>query len=620
VRTGLLSVADPVPASAAENLDELRKDLGPDIAERYASLLLGASLGPRFGSTHATGGDGAYNASAYGTATSSSPEAAKVAGYLKEKNISLVDFVARKKEILGELGLAENVGKKELGAFIDQVAYALGTYPPHEPLPVAVELRKVISRFETKLPVFADKGPEWPLFPLDQAPWPLLAPMRQTVSDRELDYLWDRFTGKTATGPKRMVTYSRYTFDYEKPEIRYKSSAWYPTALPRIIEDGGVCGRQSTLAQLTQVALGRPAVGMYQPGHRALLSYRFEAKTGHYVALREQSITTPDKSTLQWYLPSALGPRVREDGRVVGLEYHVALALAMNTGLERYTDSRIAFWLAQRATDRSDKEALLARAADLNPYDLDPWFALATLAGKDPDAVNRLVRRLDQLLLSPDVGLAEVKELAGDTDLSQHAAREQAPDLKKDSNLVAALVGDAILQEAYGAALVSGAERPAHRAGLRRILSERSAAGITPGPELEGLMLRFDMAVDGPATLERTVAQEVRDAAAADSGKKRQHKRDLAEVKAHVAAVLEALPQAQQRVTWLAPLCTGYPATERFQLAEGKAKPQLLYGYLYEELLKSLNATGAAGKAQSKRLGAELEAARAEFESKGGKS
>ncbi len=622
IRAGLLSSASPVPAAFAENLDDLRKELGPDLADRYASLLLGASLGERFGPTQAAGGDGAYNASAYTvTGAGASPEVAKVAAYLKEKQLTLVDFVGREQAILGELGLSGFEKKKENGNFLNEVAFATGTYPPHETLPVAAELRKTIAHYETKLPVFADKGPEWPLFPLDTAPWPLLAPMRQTISDREMDYLWDHFTGKSATGVKRFIGYSRYTFDYDKPEVRYKASDWYPSSIPRIIEDGGVCGRQSTLCQLSEVGLGRPAMGMYQPGHRALMSYRYDAKTGHYSAIREQSITTPDKSTTQWYLPLPLGPRAHgEDRPVVGMEYHVALALAMNVGLDRYTDSRIAFQLAQHlpAAERDQKRELLASAANLNPYDLDAWFALAGLAGHDTAAINQLVQRLDQLLLAPDAGLAEEKELSADTDLSQHAAHEQTPDLKRDSNLVADLVGDAILEEAYGAALADAASREANRAALRLAIERRSQLGIEPGGNVAGLLLRYNIAVDGPTRTEQLVATEIQDLTAAP--KARRHKQNADVVKEHVAAVLEALPQPAARVSWLYRLCTAYPAAQRFHLSEGKAQPEALYGYLYEEMLKSLKATGVSGRAESKRLATELESARANFESTAKKS
>ena len=617
IRAGLLSATDPVPPAFAENLDDLRKALGPEIADRYASLLLGASLGERLGERHATGGDGAYNATAFAAtgAPEADPRVTKVAAYLKEKKMPLADFVAQENTLFSELSLTP-LKPKERGAFLENLAFATGTYPPHRTLALADELKKVIAHYETKLPVFADKGPEWPLFPLDSAPWPLLAPMRQTVSDRELDYLWDHFTGKAATAGKRLITYSRYTFDYEKPEIRYKQSDWHPSSIPRIIEDGGVCGRQSTLAQLSQVALGRPAVGMYQPGHRALTSYRFDAKTGHYSAVREQSITTPEKSTCQWFLPAPLGPR-GGGGKAVGIEYHVALALAMDTGLERFTDSRIAFQLANRS-DGTQKQELLESAANLNPYNLDAWFALAKLAGSDTTAINHLLAHLDTLLSAPDSGLVEEKELAADTDLSQHAAKEQTADSHRDSNLVAALVGDAIAEEAYSAALADKASLAANRANLRAEMLRRENLKLPHGAKVEGLAYRYDIAIDGVAGVQRGVTAEIQQLTAV---KKNARKQQADDVKEHVGLVLQALPKPTERVTWLFTLCKTIPEPTRFQLGhDGKAAPEALYGYLYQELLKSLKATGKTGVAESKRLADELEAARASFESKSKKA
>jgi hypothetical protein len=610
IRAGLLSAEEPAPAEFAENLDGLRHALGTDTANRYANLLLGVSLGQKI----TGGGDGAYLATALSSSTEpeSDPRVKKVADYLKQKNLSVVDFIAKQDAIFSELGI-DSLKKKENNEFINHLALATGTFPPHQNLPLAEELKKVIAHYETKLPPFADKGPEWPLFPLDTAPWPLLAPMRQTISDRELDYLWNRFQGKMPeAGAKRLVTYSQYTWNYEKPEVRYKQSEWFPSAIPRIIEDGGVCGRQSTLAQLSQVGLGRPAVGMYQPGHRALLSYRFDGQSGNYSVVREQSITSPDKSTCQWYLPPAEGPRAKGN---VGVEYHVALALAMNNGLDRYTDSRIAFLLAQKKSG-DEQRALLESAVNLNPFNLDAWFALAKIAGNDTAAVNQLLERLDKLMAAPNSGLAEETELAADTDLSHHAA--PTADSRRDANLVATQVGDAIAEAAYAAVIADKNKLAQNRANLRAEMLRRANLKLPHGPAVQGLVYRYDIAAEGPVKTELAVAAEVKAFAEEKPGKRKQQ---ADAVRQHVGFVLAALPKATERVTWLNGLCAGFPAAARFQVGkEGKATPDALYGYLHEELLIALKATGAKGTAESKRLAAEFESTRASLETKAGKT
>jgi len=624
IRAGLLSAEDPLPPEFAENLDHLRQALGPVITERYANLLLGAAIGERPRRQQKGSGDGAYNATAFGSGAQAEVDArvAKVAEYMQQKKMSLVDFLPQQDAIISQLGLTP-LKKNEEGGFLNSLAHATHTFPPSEALPLADELRQTISHFETKLPPFTDKGPQWPLFPLDTAPWPLMAPMSQTISQREQDYLWDRFNGKLPdVAGKRLVTYSRYTFDYEKPEIHYKQSDWNPSSIPRIIEDGGVCGRQSTLAQLSQVGLGRPAVGMYQPGHRALLSYRFDAATGLYSADREQGITTPDKSTCQWYLPPPEGMRVREEGRVVGVEYHVALALAMNGGLDRYVDSRIAFLLAQRlpASEPLLRKDLLNSATDLNPYNLDAWYALAKLAGADTAAVNQLLARLDKLMASPDSGLGEEVELAADTDLSRHTTKAESTDLHREANLVASQVGDSIVEAAYGEAFTDKPALARNRANLLAELGRRVQLNLPHGAAAQGILFRYNITLDGPAKTEQAVAAEIRDFTSSNN-KPGKHKQQVGALQEQVGSLLEALPKAAERVTWLNGLCTSYPATARFQMGkEGKAVAEPLYGYLQEELIKSLKAVGPQGVVESKRLASEFEAARANFESKTGKT
>jgi hypothetical protein len=613
IRAGLLSAADPVPVEFAENLDSLRIALGADVADRYADLLLGASLGRCYSKS----GDGAYTATAVSSPSTAQadPRVKQTADYLKTRSLTLVDFLAREDAIFSELKLPP-VKKKERSAFLDQLAFVSGTYPTHQTLTLADELKKIIAHYETKLPPFADKGPQWPLFPLDTAPWPLLAPMRQTISDRELDYLWERFSGKVGVNDRRLVTYSKYTWDYEKPEVRYKKSEWYPTSIPRIIEDGGVCGRQSTLAQLSQVGLGRPAVGMYQPGHRALLSYRFDATDGHYSAFREQSITSPEKSTCQWYLPEPTG--LRANGNV-GVEYHFALALAMNAGLERYTDSRIAFLMARRlpAGELARRQALLDSAVNLNPYNLDAWYALAKIAGADTAAVNRLLARFDTLMASPDSGLAAEAELEADTDLNERISKPQPQNLRRDANLVASLVGDAIAEAAYLTALSDKKCLSINRANLSAEMIRRAQLNLPHGLALQGLVYRYDIAAEGPTKTELAVAAEIKKIAAEKPGKRKQQ---ADAVRMHAGYVLAALTKPADRVAWLSDLYRNYPEAAQFQIGKnGKAAAEPLYGYLHVELLAALKATGPHAADECRVLSAEFEATRSAFECKAGK-
>ncbi len=500
IRSGLLTSAVPVPAVYAENLDRLRIALGKANADRYAQLILGVSLTRQMEPATPRNADGSYIASAYGsTPPSTSPAVEMVADHLKKARMSLADFVPQMDKILNDLHIPAPA-KRDRSAFIDEVAYATNTYPPRTLLPLVDCLKNLIAHHETPLPVFKDKGPQWPLFPLDKAPWPLLAPLRQTLPKSELVFIWNRFNGKIAGATSRLATYGKYTFDYTKPSIQYKQSVWNPNALPRIIEDGGVCGRLSTLSQLSQVALGRPAVGMYQPGHRALLVYQHNDKTGHYKAVLEQGITSPFRSTNQWFLPPPNGMRVREKGTVVGVEYHVALTLAMNFDQTRYTNSRIAYFLALKPTaSRQGKIALLQSAVRLNPYNLEAWYALSDMNGADAAAANEVLARMDELMLSPNSGLARERAMQGDADWASLANHPLPKDLRGDANLVASVVGREIITSVYESALRDKRNAKANQANLKDEIARREKLHLLKSDDLAPLLKKYKDLVQSPS-------------------------------------------------------------------------------------------------------------------------
>ena len=200
-------------------------------------------------------------------------------------------------------------------------------------------------------------------------------------------------------------------------------SAWNPDALPRIVEDGGVCGRLSCLAQFSYASLGRPAMGMYQPGHRALVAYNFDPKVG-YTAERLQGITTAIKTTTGWFLPLPDGPRASNPKNArVGIEYQLGLALAMDAGVDKYVDTRIALLIARQISDgdHAVKLRLLQSAAKENPYNVEVWYALAKASGADTAGV---LSALDKLVGHRDAD-GNDPELAANMDLSKVKRKEK---------------------------------------------------------------------------------------------------------------------------------------------------------------------------------------------------
>lgn len=459
IRTGLLIAADRPVAEHARNLAALRALLGPARSDRYAHVLLAVSLRPTL----------SLSTDAPATKPPTDPAVEKLIAHLRATNTPLADVMCGAPQSLTELGITAPRGGFN-NAFWDQVAQQLKIYPPRKSQTVDQSLGLLIDRYETKLPAFKD-GPQWPHFPIDKTPWPLLAPLVQTLPRNESDWLWDHFTGKTPyPDGKRVRYYGRYSWDYELGQVKYKASAFHPNSIPRIAEDGGVCGRLSTFGQFTSLTLGRPAVGMYQPGHRAFLQYDFDARKNVWRTRQEQSITSADQSTASWFLPDPKGFRA---GRNPGIEWHYALTHSMNLGLEAYTDSRIS--LLQARAKGKDNFALLRQAIDRNPFNLEAWHDLAQTQRHQPAEILALCREVDQRMgVDQAPAAATQTTLATTTDFNTLKPQD-AGTLAKDALLVATLLNESMLRLAFEPLLKQPRERHAATQLLTTEVERRGA-------------------------------------------------------------------------------------------------------------------------------------------------
>jgi len=261
-------------------------------------------------------------------------------------------------------------------------------------------------------PAPAEAKQPWPIFPTAQAPWPLLTWFKAAVPERECEWIWERYWGRIPGQPAGIIGYGRYSWDYDRvPEVKYKASAWHPGSLPRIWEDGGVCGRLSTMADTFRRALGQPARGTGQPGHRAFVHYGRDPKSGRWTFGVGQSIAGLEVTTTGPDVP-ALPPFI--ENRAVNC---VALVQAMNLGLERFHRGRILGWFALGQTDAARREGYLRQALALNPYELGLWKALGDGVADGP-AAARLLAEMDQALLTPNAALEVAKRLSADTDFA----------------------------------------------------------------------------------------------------------------------------------------------------------------------------------------------------------
>jgi hypothetical protein len=590
VLSGLLTSSDPVPPHHVAQLDALRRALGPERSERYASLLLAASLGaPESAPTAPKPSDARVTA---------------VAAHLKTAGLSMLQAREMGEALFKEAKVTAPE-KREAAAFWEELAHASGTYPRRENMELVDSLKLLIERYETKLDSFSS-GPQWPLYLIDQAPWPLLAPLRQTLPRSEADYLWDHFRGETpyADG-SRWKTYARYSWDYDRvPAVRWKASPFHPNSIPRIAEDGGVCGRLSTLGQFSCTALGKPAVGMYQPGHRAMLSYNRDS-AGLWFAKLEQSITGPDRSTSQWLLPAPQGQRVSGNevsGVKVGVEWHVALNLAMNAGLGRWQDARIALFSARRLHGKDPATALrlVEEATALNPYLLEAWYQLAEWSRGDLKATNALLARFDTLLLDPSKAAEEHAELSADTDFNDTKPVKGGADPKKDSTLVANVVAPLIANAAYAPALADKSRRAAAYGLLKQEIARRESLKMAYGPAMRELELKFEVAVDGPRAAQQRLEKQLGDLLKLDAKRRGKVAPDWL---GELSAVAGGLSDAKDRAEWFARMQRDIPKEIAVTKSkDGKVQPDAVFKGLHDLQVREFRSLGKAGLKEVKRL------------------
>ncbi|MBE3096693.1 MAG: hypothetical protein IMZ44_06125 [Planctomycetes bacterium] len=578
IKTGLLVAKSPAPAVFAENLDLMRQAVGPAWADKYAGLLLAVSL----------------NEKPLDTASQTSPppappEAVKMAAWMEASDTSYLEVMADQADALAKAELPALAAK--IPDFWRQVAYACGTYPPMLRQSVPDFVKGLIRRLETPAP--KDAKQPWPLFPVAQAPYPLLPWLGRTTSVRECDWMWDYYW------KSGLINYGRYSWDYDrKPEVKYKESAWHPSSLPRIKEDGGVCGRLSTMAEGCRVIMGVPAVGVGQPGHRALMVYTYSAKSGRYGCQGMQWVAGVERSSL---LPGLGLPLL--NGFLPRAAIQVfALASAMNLGLDRYHDGLIAAHLAKAETDPARKKALFAASVQCNPYQPAVWKELADLAGTDPPACAAVLKAMDALVLNPDsAGLGEDTDLPTNTDFSK--LPEPAPPKDGVKNYgadFARVVGNVLAGEMFSGIVAAKRDLPAAGEAFQAELKRRAALKIPYGAEVSlALLAKFDMATGKTDEAHRRAEAAIRDADTQKS-KKAKAAADAAAL-AVVQVVTGAMPP-KEAAAWVKDQLTQLETSRpRFTVNDGKPAVEPFYAGLHRIFVQTLKRQGGkTGQADAK--------------------
>lgn len=358
-------------------------------------------------------------------------EAKSTVKWLREnKKTQIYELIAMSPgQFYNKTGIRLKEGRQPKSLPWDKIAHVARRYPPRMKGLIVDNLCLRIQRYE-------ERGAERSkLFPLSKTPWPLLLLLTQEDPIDESTYWWNYYKGKG-----EVPGYATYSFDYMKPEIRYHDGVWHPDATPRILVDGGVCGRLSTMAEFAQRSIGTPAQGMGQPGHRAFMTYSY--RNGKFNVDMQHSVNTIDVSTVGWDLPPLYGPvtdpKTKETGFALMLphnsdtfmrqnvRWHIGLCEAMNIGLASWEDSRMAMHILDiyEAAGASQNQvlAMLRSAMAVNIANTDVVFRMAKARKGDARRIQDLMQGFANMFVSVQDGCTSDSPLALNTNFGNTQA------------------------------------------------------------------------------------------------------------------------------------------------------------------------------------------------------
>ncbi|SFV70267.1 putative RTX toxin hemolysin-type calcium-binding protein [hydrothermal vent metagenome] len=352
----------------------------------------------------------------------------KIESYINSENNTTLTksyILAHFTEYKDKIGLI-NAGKR----LPEELLGSLGVAPSEYRLMSFYDLAEwKIANNKIPAKDFNDNEPNWPLFDynLEKLPWQILA-LEQGAQKQECKYIKSRFfeTDKSVlrdTYPpnaidggkkaeKRFIQYTTYTWDYDRPEVWYRQSDWTPhRSYYRILQDGGVCGRQSTMGQHANECLNRPSIGTGQPGHRAWVGVflnkdiagQLQTNIGYKVGSRESATPKISHTIYNFYTS-----QIRKDGleKFTGV---VTGTTSKDNGEHIYNQSMILQHIGKILEDEgSDAQAVLKKAIEIMPQNTDAWYQLALYYAKQdqPEKVINLAKeymqKRDNFFMEPD--------------------------------------------------------------------------------------------------------------------------------------------------------------------------------------------------------------------------
>ncbi|MBL7224178.1 MAG: hypothetical protein ISS72_10015 [Candidatus Brocadiae bacterium] len=251
----------------------------------------------------------------------------------------------------------------------------------------------MILNCEHKFPVAAQAQRKWPRFPLT-APWPVLTLLvddDQPLREREERWVAFRDRGE-------FKTYGEYIggiaqqYDMQSAR-RLKPFPFTYHTIQMMLKDGGVCGTMAAISARSHIALGIPAGQAIQPGHCAMVAFRYDPKRKLYACKGGQYATGGDEKTTpfaRWYFGDAAKNCPRRPGFGVQpnprkpMVYHQSITWAVNYGMASFLDSTMAhrvYRLLDEATRKAAGRKLLTSGLAINPYNFLLTDAAQAAAG-----------------------------------------------------------------------------------------------------------------------------------------------------------------------------------------------------------------------------------------------
>jgi hypothetical protein len=295
--------------------------------------------------------------------------------------------------------------KKNIGAahkmFV--AAYqAKGLLPAsRDPIPsLGQRVAYIIRNYEYELPTDAKTKRTWPQFPIT-GPWPvmtLLVDDNQPLREREERWLAFRDRGEFKKYGEYIGAIAQQ-FDMQSAR-RLKPHPYTYHTIQMMLKDGGVCGTMGAISARNHVALGIPACQAIQPGHCAMVAFRYDEKAKRFICKGGQYATGGDEKTTpfaRWYFGDSARKYARRSGFGVQpnprkpMVYHQSIAWAINHGVSKFLDSTMAhsvYQLLDEPERKGSGRVLLTSAMAINPYNFVVIDAAQTAASTPIEQVD----------------------------------------------------------------------------------------------------------------------------------------------------------------------------------------------------------------------------------------